>query len=51
MPVLELTEIVAWALIAAAVVYRVLESRGTATAAMAAALAALATKAALFGFA
>jgi hypothetical protein len=51
MPVLELTEIVAWALIVAAIVYRVLESHGPATAAMAAALAAIATKTALFSFA
>jgi len=41
---MELTEVLAWALIAAGVVYAALESRGVSTAAVAAGLVALATK-------
>jgi len=44
MPDLELTEILAWALIAAGLVYAALESKGVSTAAIAAGLVALATK-------
>src|SRR5690242_6016292 len=47
MPAMELTEILAWALIVAGAAYAILESRGASLAAIAAALAALATKTAL----
>lgn len=48
MPEMELTEVLAWALIAAGVGYWALLSRGIPAAAVTAALAALATKAVLF---
>jgi hypothetical protein len=47
MPAMELTEVAAWALIIAGAAYAILESRGVSVAAIAAALAALATKSAL----
>ena len=47
MPVLELTEVVAWALIVGGVAFAAMERLGRPTAAVTAALAALATKSAL----
>ncbi len=44
MPEMELTEILAWALIVAGFAYAIMESRGVPVAAVTAALAALATK-------
>jgi hypothetical protein len=49
MLVLEATEIAAWALIIGAIAYGALASRGTSVAAVAAGLAAVATKTALLG--
>jgi hypothetical protein len=51
MPILDATEIAAWALIAGAFAYAVLASRGATTAAVAAALAAIAAKTVLIGYA
>jgi hypothetical protein len=51
MPILDSHEIAAWALIVGGIAYAVVASRGLATAAMAAALAAIAVKSALIGFA
>lgn len=48
MPAMELTEVLAWALIAAGVCYAALLSRGVPAAAVTATLAALATKTVLF---
>ncbi|WP_158292052.1 hypothetical protein [Paracraurococcus ruber] len=44
MPVMELTEVVAWALILGGGAYALMESRGISAAAVSAALVALATK-------
>lgn len=49
MPAMELTEIAAWALIAAGLGYNALRRYGVSTAAITAALAALATKEFFFG--
>ncbi|MDB5372504.1 MAG: hypothetical protein JWP04_1146 [Belnapia sp.] len=51
MPILDAHEIAAWALIVGGCAYWLAASRGPATAAMAAALAAIAIKSALIGFA
>jgi energy-converting hydrogenase Eha subunit C len=48
MPALELTEIIAWSLIIGGVAFAVMQSRGLSAAAVTAALAAIATKTALF---
>lgn len=50
MPVIDSHEIVAWALIIGGTVYAAVVPHGLATAAMAAALAAIAVKSALIGF-
>jgi len=47
MPEMELTEILAWALIIAGAAYAIMESRGASIAAVTAALAAIATKSVL----
>ncbi|MDN3565995.1 hypothetical protein ACFQY5_09800 [Paeniroseomonas aquatica] len=51
MPVLDAHDIAAWALVIGGCAYALAASRGVATAAMAAALAAIAVKSALIGFA
>ena len=50
MPVLDAHEIAAWALIVSGIAYAAVASYGPATAAIAAALAAIAVKSALIGF-